>query len=340
MKTQLEEFRNLWLDQVLTLLWGQWDALGVRGTVMPEEKNLIDPEALLLLTASMGRWEARLFDEVLDWMRIHERLLNISRLQALLKQEPYSGGRVVAAMATHLRHSKSAVKWDRLGIGERTIETAHEPLFYLKNGDPLPIAEPVDRAFAKAGFARNKVNAKRMTQIFDPERPANLVLRLRALFGVNSRAEAIAFLASHPMASVSEVARHTGYQRRTMYNTLVEMSLSGCLTGRTDGGENRYRLNADMWRPILGSPPPWRNVGALFGALDHIWQKLRAPELDELESLAQASELLLLVRHTAERVEKAGFELNLRPRTLEDDPEHNIAASLRDLQHILDLTLA
>ena len=40
-----------------------------------------DPEALLLLTFEVGRGEPRLFEEVLDWMLVNERLLSVQRLR-------------------------------------------------------------------------------------------------------------------------------------------------------------------------------------------------------------------------------------------------------------------
>jgi len=339
MAKSLNDFRDLLLEQVLSLLWGQWDALGVRGTVTAEENSIVDPEALILLTAGMGRYDARLFDEAMDWLRLHERLLNIARLQTLLKREAFSGGAVLRAMATFLGDRRSAAKWARL-IGDRAPSSDEPvPLFFSKDGRAMPIVGEPDPWFARAGFLRNRVGLRHMTRVFNPERPAALLLRLRGLFGVSSRAEVVAFLATHPYANAAEIAVQTAYLRRTVHNTLVELNLSGYLQSRTHGGENRYRLNGKKWRSMVGHPLPWRNWGALFGALDLIWQKVNSPKWREADPLALASDMLLFVQDLVARLERAGVDTGIRPRQWDGDADALVRACLRDLQHVFDLTI-
>ena len=339
MTKSLNDFRGFLLEQLLSLLWGQWDALGVQGTVTAEENSIVDPEALILLTAGMGRYDARLFDEAMDWMRLHERLLNIARLQTLLKREAFSGGAVLRAMAKFLGDQRSAAKWTRL-IGDQAPSGDEPvPLFLLKDGRAMPFAGKPDPLFAKAGFLRNRVGLRHMTRVFDPDRPANLLMRLRGLFGVSSRAEVVAFLATHPYANAAETAVQTAYLRRTVHNTLVELNLSGCLQARTQGGENRYRLNEKQWRSVMGHPLPWRNWGALFGALDLIWQKVNSPQWRDADPLALASDMLLFVQDLVARLERAGVDTGIRPRQWDDDADALVRACLRDLQHVFDLTL-
>lgn len=339
MVKSLIEFKNLLLEQVLTLLWGQWDALGVQGTVEAEERFIIDPEALILITAGMSRYDARLFDEALDWMRLHERLVNIARLQTLLKQETFSGGAVVGAMATFLGDRRSAAKWARL-IGKQARSSGEpELLFLMKDGSAMPVVREPDPWFAKAGFLRGRVALRHRARVFDPERRANLLLRLRGLFGVSSRAEVVAFLATNPYANAAETAAQTAYMRRTVYNTLVELNLSGYLQARTHGGENRYRLDEKQWQSIVGQKPLlWRNWGSLFGALDLVWRKVNSSEWQDADPLALASDMVLFVRDLVARLERSGIDTGIRPRKWEDDPDAVVHACLRDLQHIYDLT--
>ncbi len=339
MAKSLNKFRDSLLEQLLRLLWRQWDAVGVQGTEAPEANSIIDPEALILLTASIGRHDARLFDEALDWIWRHERLINIARLQTLLKQESFSGGAVVRAMAIFLGDLRSAAKWKHLTRGQARPRGDSEPLFFSKDSRALPIVRGPDPWFIKAGFRRDRIGLRHMTRVFDPERPANLLLRLRALFGVNSRAEVVAFLATHPYANAAETAVQTAYLRRTVYNTLVEMNLSGYLQCRTHGGENRYRLNEKQWQSILGHPLPWRNWGALFGALDLIWQKVNSAEWQEAEPLALASDLFLFVQDLVARLERSGIDTGIRPRQWSDDADIAVQACLSDLQHVFELTL-
>jgi hypothetical protein len=80
LKTFKDEYQNL----VLNFLWRQWSALGVAGQASGEDAWIIDPEALLLLTCTMGRHEPRLFDEALDWLQENGRFINVMRLKRIL----------------------------------------------------------------------------------------------------------------------------------------------------------------------------------------------------------------------------------------------------------------
>ena len=84
MGTLLQDFRSRCLEGVLNLLWRQWCSLGVAGHSEPaREAYLIDPEALLLATTSLGRYDPRLFDESLDWLTGYGSLINLQRLKNL-----------------------------------------------------------------------------------------------------------------------------------------------------------------------------------------------------------------------------------------------------------------
>ena len=337
MNKLLNDYRDSWLEQLLSTLWSQWDAIGVQGSVAPAENAIIDPEALILLTASLGRYDARLFDEALDWMQSHERLINMARLNALLMKEPYSGGNVLSAVAHFLSAPRSAAKWKRMA-GPRPKKD--EPLFFDKQGLALPVVRGPDPFFAHAGLIRDKVVLRHMVQKFDPERPVNLLLKMRALFGVNSRAEVIAYLASHPFSGAAEAATQTGYLRRTVHNTLVEMNLSGSLDTRVQAGENLYQLAEKTWRPLLGrTAVHWRNWGAFFGVVDHIWHKLNTPAWADANSLTLASELTLLVNDAVKRLDRAGISRGIRRRALDGDPKEHIRKCFVDLSRILDFAV-
>ncbi|HEY5473384.1 MAG TPA: hypothetical protein VIK32_09360, partial [Candidatus Limnocylindrales bacterium] len=69
-------------DVTLELAWRQWTAIGVAGA-RSGRQTIVDPEALLLATLSVGRLDARLFDEVLDWVAVNAQLLDMARLRRL-----------------------------------------------------------------------------------------------------------------------------------------------------------------------------------------------------------------------------------------------------------------
>ena len=74
MKMLLTSFRREFHDRLLDLLWRQWTALGVTGQVSPCKRTVLDPEALLLISCTVGRHDARLFDAMLEWLQVNGRI--------------------------------------------------------------------------------------------------------------------------------------------------------------------------------------------------------------------------------------------------------------------------
>ena len=102
-----------------------------------------------------------------------------------------------------------------------------------------------------------------MSQAPNTELPANLMFRLRALFGVNARADILAYLLRHPDGHPPDMARQTGYVPRTVQMTLVEMAYSGKIYSARKGREKHCRHDR---RPAPGARPgAGRGVGKLAG---------------------------------------------------------------------------
>jgi hypothetical protein len=66
------------------LAWEQWSQLGVSAAPPAQrEERATDPEALLLFTLHVGRYDPRLFDEVLGWLALNAPLISTQRLRNL-----------------------------------------------------------------------------------------------------------------------------------------------------------------------------------------------------------------------------------------------------------------
>ena len=114
MNPSLKTFKEEYQELLVNFLWRQWSALGVAGQSGAEDVWIIDPEALLLLTCTLGRCEPRLFDEVLDWLQENGRFINVNRLKRLLAREKFAGERVLATVAGVLAKGTEATKWKLL----------------------------------------------------------------------------------------------------------------------------------------------------------------------------------------------------------------------------------
>lgn len=311
MNPSLTDFRQQYRELLLNFLWRQWSALGVAGHATGEDPWIIDPEALLLLTCTAGRYDARVFDEVLDWLQINARRLNVQRLKRLLAKEGFAGGKVLAALAGWLAKGTEVTKWKLLASPPEPT-TALEAFFFLVEGRPLNLPTNPDPHFAKYGFRRGPPRLRGYSQPFQPTERTNLVLQLRALFGVNSRCEILLYLLTHESAHPSEIAREAGYFERSVQTTLVDMSQSGIVHLRADPSkrEKRYWLKPDAWWTLLNRTEPaprWITWPPLFRALERVWQRIHDPNLDTLDALGMSSVLRQLMAEVRPAIERAGF---------------------------------
>ena len=142
MKKYLKDYRDELLDQVLDIVWDQWTTLGVSGQGKLVKRCVIDPEAMLLFSCSMARYDARLFDAIVEWLKINGRFINVARITQTLKNERFSGKPVLQAMVAAAGTSEHESKWHRLIHKTDRKQSEPEMLFYHKNGNASPCDTP------------------------------------------------------------------------------------------------------------------------------------------------------------------------------------------------------
>lgn len=246
-------------------VWRQWARLGanVLGDT-DAAQSVIDPEALLLFTLYVEPAERRLRDIVYWWANVGSDLLSVQRTKTLLDRYP---------PATE----------ERLGhFAQWAVEAGDNRWRRYAANDPASGGE--------APRSGKGIDHPRLGV-----RPA-LVLRLRAGFGVNAKAEVLAYLLGihEREASTQEIADATAYSRPTVGGALQDMARAGFIqeTGRRSaryvapvkpwaellqfGGERRPVRSADS--SDAGSPNPTQVVAT--------WQ----PWADVFAFLAETSE--------------------------------------------------
>ncbi|TRO79091.1 hypothetical protein [Trichloromonas acetexigens] len=313
MPISLSEFKKTVLDQLLDLLWRQWTALGVSGYGLSEESRVIDPEALLLLTMTVARYDARLFDEVLDWLEVNGNFMNIQRLQNLVTQSGFQAQAELSAVAEMLgRKSSVVLKWKKLAT--KYARKEESPLFFMKDGRPMPTPKECDEIFRRHGLLRPSLQTRGLSQPFPREGMPALLLRLRALFGVNLRCEILCLLGSVDEIHPSRIAKAIGQGPRSTQNVLVEMVHSGVVQVRSSGREKRYALAPETLDKLLrpNGLTPWVNSVPLFRALEILWLGVADPKRQELDALMLASEWRRLAKEIGPLLGDAGLGQPLR----------------------------
>ncbi|MDD2708546.1 MAG: hypothetical protein PHV34_11090 [Verrucomicrobiae bacterium] len=314
MNQSLKTFREGFQNLLLNFLWRQWSAMGVAGQASGEDVWIVDPEALLLLTCTLGRYDPRLFDEVLDWLQENGRFINIMRLKRILRTEKFAGERALAAIAAYLSKGAEALKWKLLTESVQSSSPPVEEFFISTDGKPLPSLGGTEPHFGRYGFRRGPPRLRGYSQRFRPTETANLALQLRALVGVNTRCEIVLYLLTHEAAHPSQIAHEAYYFERAIQAALVDMSQSGVVQLRSARREKYYWLLQKRWAALLNRPetfPQWITWPPLFSALERIWLKLNDPKLATLDPLLQSSELRQLMIQVRPALERARFDKKL-----------------------------
>ncbi len=153
MNESLQNFKNSLREQMLRILWSGWSQLGVSGYVSEAWNTVIDVEAMILTTCFWGRYDQRLFDEMISWLFANERFVNIQRLQSMIKKESFQECRLLGPVCRKLAGKKLTPKWR--GIENKLQKLASESnfcLFLMPDSCPLPIIGKTDDDFAAFGF--------------------------------------------------------------------------------------------------------------------------------------------------------------------------------------------
>ena len=234
-------------SELLRFLWRQWSQLGLASEIPFHDPWLIDIESLLLFTLSLGRYDPRLLDEVLDWCVANVDTLSVQRLKRLRPTAPQSPTAcALSAVASLLQEKTGSARWRPLQ-GPETPGTA-QPYFLELDGTPLPLFGAHDPHFLGAGLLRSPVKLRHLSVSPCIDLPAALILKLRALFGVDPRAEATAYLLTHQIVGARELARATACASATAHALLKALHAGQFLVG---SGREGYALERSRWQEFL-----------------------------------------------------------------------------------------
>lgn len=300
MQTSFQNSFSQLNGRMVDLLWLQWSSIGVAGHAGKGDDSIIDPEALLLATTRYGRYDSRLMDESIDWLAKHGNRINLQRLQGLHRSWPgVAEPRVLAAIAETLGQQTAHRKWR--AIVDRTSEsTSSEPeaLFLSHEGRPSSHPGETEPTFAKHGLLRGKLELRGMSQTPDPRTRENLLFTLRSLFGVNTRAELMAWLLTHDSGHPAAIARSTGYFSKSIQQILNEMENSAQIVSARHGREKHFRVRAGDWQFLLPPPaagqiifPRWVDWMPIFAAVTRFTETLALPGIDRKSEHFQAGKL-------------------------------------------------
>jgi hypothetical protein len=104
----------------------------------------------------------------------------------------------------------------------------------------IPILKERDPVFLKHGLERGGIELRGMSQSPRPSQPATFLFKLRALFGMQARAEVMGWLLANDQGHPAEIARQTGYFRGSIQNVLNDLTTSGHIGSIRIGREKTF----------------------------------------------------------------------------------------------------
>jgi DNA-binding transcriptional ArsR family regulator len=253
---------------LLNRAWIQWIALGVDATGERDDA-VVDPEALIALTAELGDADARLRDVSTDWCIAYGRYVNGSRLKQVVRE---------------LRTPPEA-------IGEYVATVA------AAGGPTWPMATQPRSDYTTRGKAR----------LDSALALPRLRIRLRAAFGVNARADVLAALLATPKVglSVADLTRQTRFTKPNVAFAVDALLLAGLLESRAVGNERRVTLtHGGKILPGLGPPVVQPDWVSRFGVALEV---LRFEDRAGMSTSVRAIEARRVVESLRDRITSEGL---------------------------------
>lgn len=193
-------------EQAIALAWGAWAELGASGWTSTHRDWAIDPEPLIVFTASLGDEDPRLRDEATDWCIRNWRYVSKTRLRNLVRNQPATVrddfGEFAATVADH-----AGVVWPYASTARRYTPTG-------RSSSP------------------------------ELDRPSMVWLRLRAMFGLGARTEILRyFIATGALrSSVATISGAINYTKRNVAEECETLEQAGVLSVRPVGNRFYYSL--------------------------------------------------------------------------------------------------
>jgi hypothetical protein len=303
---RISELRSHVRGELVEFAWDQWAQMGVLSTARLSDRWAADPEALLLLSLEVARSDARLFDEIMDWLVINERLVSIQRLRNLCRDDT-DRALVEASLAWAAQSRQRPQPPSKRG----SSLTAPEPLFRGLS-TRLNLADETFRAY---GWLKPRTERSGKSRPPNVLAPINLAFRLRQILGVGARAEVVRFLLTSggARANVQLVTESAFYAKRNVQEAVTALQVAGVLEGVVVGNEQRFTLDRERWGALLGLAPDdlptYRAWPQLFCALRRLvrWLEDEANEAVTDYMLASdarqlAAEITPELRYAAARI--------------------------------------
>jgi hypothetical protein len=338
MTTSVTRFRNEFTERVLNFVWRQWCQMGVAGSADRRDPWVIDPEPLLAFTTEVARHDARMFDEVLDWLVTNGHWINTQRFSTIVRQDNIGNAAVIGAIAAWMTEQDKSMKWR--GLARRMIPVAQKPdvaLYHAHPAGALAVFAQPDAHFQRYGLLRGPIRTRGMTRAVNMKEPANLMFKSRAIFGIGIRADVMAYLVASEGSHARRISEILGYNHMRVTEVLAGMAEAGIVAVYSAGRARRYKLDRETWSSVLvpeQSAPRWINWRSLLRGLSTIWREAWALDETRADDYVFSSKMRTAMKEARDDLQGSGIDF-----TVEDDQGYIAEAYLPVLSRNADAIL-
>jgi hypothetical protein len=319
--TSLKIFQNELKEGMLNFLWRQWSHMGVASNMNTHDSWFVDPEVMLAFTSEIARYDARVFDEMLDWLLVNGQWINVQRLSTIIKRDNIGDEAVIGAIASWMTEHNKTAKWQ--GLARRMEKKKYmqpEPLFRFMKRDHVSESSQSDAHFMRYGLIRPVIATRNMTQHVNMQVPVNVLFKCRALFGIGNRADVILYLLTTDGGHPRQIASLLGYNHMRVQELLVGLAEAGAVTMRPVGRTKEYWIDKDRWGPVIlgrNKPPKWIDWRGLARGLTVIWRQANSIDENRADDYVFASKMRDAMRNARDDLHASGIGFDI-----EDDKGH------------------
>ena len=217
------------LEIALERLHRGWAAMGL--FIQSAEPLPSYPEALVVGLATVGRYDQRLFDEALSFLKCHPRILRSNYFKF---------------WSTVLRdEDKACLRLILNFCGINNILPAPSDLItpcplFLKSGRPPYVGHQVDPLFESQGFLRNPFEISGMVPDLSRAAQINPWIRMRLSSGILAQSDLLVLVVNTPQITAPIVSDLLGITTKSAWTNLQDLVTAQWLTKKTIGRRDFY----------------------------------------------------------------------------------------------------
>jgi hypothetical protein len=264
-----KNFKDELTDRLLDLHWKQWTAFGVSSQLNRSREYILDLEALIVSTLTIGRLNLRLFEAALEWTQVNRPWLNLFRIKRIGK---FFTSREIDQKKPLLNSQLTDI-FTSFVKNPRTLWSEWENRIN-------------DNNYAQDDFLELFYNYEERGIVVEPDilSPCLLQLHVRNFFGVDARAEMFLYFLAGKMGNSNSISGEIFLEQKNLYRILNNWVEAEIIEEDLKVSSPDYGLkNRELWMQTfqINEIPTYVNWPRIYKFMDSITVNLADPAIGD-----------------------------------------------------------